>query len=218
MARGGAPSEVSRLARRKIVAYAKKTKGSGESGDSADEPDDGAKAPDGKPIEIGAHDGHPKPGEGAKSAHANQVASDPIPTPEVATPAPAPAAAQGPSMFSRSKGETMGMPPNLMMGSAPDMPVEDPTNLPDPKAIPTGEASSPAAPPGRVPAGDSRSLRKDSEFALIYRRTTFIITRVGTVGTLGQWRVVEYPTSPMASNAYARECSRFVADGFSDYR
>jgi predicted DNA-binding WGR domain protein len=56
------------------------------------------------------------------------------------------------------------------------------------------------------------------EFALIYRSQTFVISRFGTVGTRGQWRVVEYPTSAAAGHAYAKECSRFVADGFSDYR
>ena len=44
------------------------------------------------------------------------------------------------------------------------------------------------------------------------------ITRSGVVGTRGQWRVVEYPTSASAANSYAKECSRFVSEGFSDYR
>jgi hypothetical protein len=57
-----------------------------------------------------------------------------------------------------------------------------------------------------------------SEFALVYRLKTHVISRVGVVGTRGQWRVVEYPTPTMASHAYAKECSRFVSDGFSDYR
>jgi hypothetical protein len=56
------------------------------------------------------------------------------------------------------------------------------------------------------------------EFALVYRIQTYVISRVGAVGTRGQWRVVEYPTPAMASHAYAKECSRFVSDGFSDYR
>jgi hypothetical protein len=38
------------------------------------------------------------------------------------------------------------------------------------------------------------------------------------IGTRGQWRVVEYPTVASASHAYAKECSRFVSEGFSDYR
>jgi hypothetical protein len=96
--------------------------------------------------------------------------------------------------------------------------VEDPTHLPAPREIPTGDPTAPALPPGRVPPGDSRSLRRGIEFALIYRVQTAVITRTGTVGTLGVWRVVDYPTSASASNAYAKECSRFVTDGFSDYR
>jgi hypothetical protein len=98
---------------------------------------------------------------------------------------------------------------------------EDPTRMPAPQEIPAGSPADPAAPPGHVPSGDSRSLRRRTdvhEFALIYRVKTYVITRFGVVGTRGQWRVVEYPTSSAASHAYAKECSRFVSDGFSDYR
>jgi hypothetical protein len=90
--------------------------------------------------------------------------------------------------------------------------------MPGPKEIPAGDPDDPAPPPGVVPPGDSRSLRRGNEFALIYRVGTCVITRVGAVGTRGQWRVVEYPTSAFAGNSYAKECSRFVTDGFSDYR
>ena len=84
--------------------------------------------------------------------------------------------------------------------------------------FPAGDPERSAPPPGRVPPGDSRSLRKGDEFALVYRVETCVISRFGTVGTRGQWRVVEYPTSASASNAYAKECSRFVSEGFTDYR
>jgi hypothetical protein len=90
--------------------------------------------------------------------------------------------------------------------------------LPIPRDIPGGQPSDPAPPPKQVPRGDSRSLRRENEFALVYRVGTFVISRFGTVGQRGQWRVVEYPTSSSASHAYAKECSRFVAEGFSDYR
>jgi len=93
--------------------------------------------------------------------------------------------------------------------------------MPGPREIPSGHPDDAAAPPGRVPAGDSRSMRRRSdryEFALVYRIQTYVISRVGVVGTRGQWRVVEYPTPTMASHAYAKECSRFVSEGFSDYR
>src|SRR5262249_3799544 len=129
--------------------------------------------------------------------------------------------------------ETATMPVMAPVGLPPEMPpepvravrvdaAEDPTNMPKPKEIPAGSPGDPAAPPGRVPPGDSRSLRRRDattyEFALIYPRETFVITRFGVVGTRGQWRVVEYPTSASASHAYAKECSRFVSEGFSDYR
>jgi hypothetical protein len=99
--------------------------------------------------------------------------------------------------------------------------VESPTHMPGPREIPDGSPSDPASPPGLVPAGDSRSMRRRAdryEFALIYRLQTYVISRVGEVGTRGVWRVVEYPTSSSASHSYAKECSRFVSDGFSDYR
>ncbi len=64
----------------------------------------------------------------------------------------------------------------------------------------------------------SFELRSGDRFALVYRIATFVISRFGVVGTRGQWRVVEYPTSSAASHAYAKECSRFVSEGYSDYR
>jgi hypothetical protein len=126
--------------------------------------------------------------------------------------------------------QTVTIPAEADLGRPPDMPrtsappplalgaVEDPTHMPGPKDVPNGNPSDPAPPPGRVPPGDSRSLRRAGEFALVYRVGTCVITRTGTVGTRGQWRVVEYPTASFASSSYAKECSRFVSEGFSDYR
>jgi hypothetical protein len=108
---------------------------------------------------------------------------------------------------------TMSAPPPLALGD-----VEDPTHMPGPRDIPGGEPDDKAPAPGRVPPGDSRSLRRPGEFALIYRVGTYVISRFGSMGTRGQWRVVEYPTSSAASHSYAKECSRFVSEGFSDYR
>jgi hypothetical protein len=125
--------------------------------------------------------------------------------------------------------ETIAMPP-MDLGKPPEMPrstappplalgdVENPTHMPGPKEVPAGNPDDPAPAPGVVPPGDSRSLRRGNEFALIYRVGTCVVTRIGTVGTRGQWRVVEYPTYAFASNSYAKECSRFVSEGFSDYR
>jgi hypothetical protein len=104
-------------------------------------------------------------------------------------------------------------PPPLVLGD-----VENPAHMPGPREVPSGNPDDPAPPPGRVPPGDSRSLRREDEFALIYRVGTCVICRSGRIGTRGQWRVVEYPTSAFASNSYAKECSRFVSEGFSDYR
>jgi hypothetical protein len=130
----------------------------------------------------------------------------------------------------RTAKATVGMPLVGDMGKPPEMPsstappplalgnVEAPTHMPGPKDIPAGSPDDPAPPPGDVPPGDSRSLRHGQQFALVYRVGTCVITRTGVVGTRGQWRVVEYPTSAFASSSYAKECSRFVSDGFSDYR
>jgi hypothetical protein len=101
----------------------------------------------------------------------------------------------------------------------------EPVTLWGPRDLPAGDPTAPAPAPGHVPPGDSRSLRRagspggmTEEFALIYRHDTVVIARVGVVGQRGRWRVVEYPTPGAAGHAYARECSRFVAEGFSDYR
>jgi hypothetical protein len=108
---------------------------------------------------------------------------------------------------------TTSAPPPLALGA-----VENPTHMPGPRDVPGGNPEDPAPAPGRVPPGDSRSMRRGQSFALIYRVGTYVISRFGTVGLRGQWRVVEYPTSAAASHAYAKECSRFVSEGFSDYR
>jgi hypothetical protein len=116
----------------------------------------------------------------------------------------------------------VGKPPAMPDGPRTERPsmgaVEDPTRMPTSREIPDGNPEDPAAPPGYVPPGDSRSLRRGNDFALVYRQATFVITRFGVVGQRGQWRVVEYPTSASASHSYAKECSRFVSEGFSDYR
>lgn len=106
------------------------------------------------------------------------------------------------------------------VGTPPDVPgeVENPTSMPSKDELPPGAPTDAAKAPGSVPQGDSRSLRRGPEFALIYRQGSAVITRFGTIGQRGQWRVVEYPTPSSASNAYAKECSRFVGEGFSDYR
>lgn len=143
---------------------------------------------------------------------------------------PQPMAPVEPSDFTRPRTATVAMPTAAQYGRPPEMPrttappplvlgdVENPAHMPGPREVPSGDPGDPAPAPGSVPPGDSRSLRRDDEFALIYRVGTCVISRTGRVGTRGQWRVVEYPTSAAAANSYAKECSRFVSEGFSDYR
>jgi hypothetical protein len=133
--------------------------------------------------------------------------TQPVRTPHVTAAMPVPAFGEPPEMPRTTA------PPPLALGT-----VENPAHMPGPREIPGGSPDDPAPAPGIVPPGDSRSLRRDGEFALVYRVGTSVITRAGRIGTRGQWRVVEYPTSTAASNSYAKECSRFVSDGFSDYR
>jgi hypothetical protein len=92
------------------------------------------------------------------------------------------------------------------------------TELPSPRQLPRGTPTDEAPPPGLVPRGDSRSLRRGELFALVYRVHSFVITRHGKVGQLGHWSAIEYPTPSAASHAYARGCSHWVSEGFSDYR
>jgi hypothetical protein len=152
-----------------------------------------------------------------------------------ATPTPMKPVEPGPDVKTepdtRARTKTVAMGVDSIVGKPPEMPrvtappplalghqVENPTHMPGPRDVPAGNTDDPAPAPGRVPAGDSRSMRRGSEFALIYRVGSSVISRSGIVGTRGQWRVVEYPTSAAASHGYAKECSRFVAEGFTDYR
>lgn len=211
MASGKRTPKVSRISRSQTLAYARKKKSSGDGPEDTES--DEAEASDAPPA-------------GSQPAIAE--------TPPPATTAPLAAEAEPePAEYHRARVETVAMPVQASIGSPPEMPaavsavppqagaVEEPTQMPGPREVPGGHPDDPAAPPGRVPPGDSRSMRRRTdryEFALVYRIQTYVISRVGVVGTRGQWRVVEYPTPAMASHAYAKECSRFVSDGFSDYR
>ena len=213
--------DTSRLTRSKTIAYARKQK----TGDAAGDDDDDEPA-DEKPSKLDQ-----KFDKAELSQPIAPIAATDEPT-KIGEPAPS-KPPEAPPADDRAKVATVAMPPISDFGAPPDMPtmivpatssagaVEDPTNMPGPQAVPGGSPDDPAAPPGVVPPGDSRSLRRRAdryEFALIYRQTTFVISRTGTVGTRGVWRVVEYPTSAAAATAYAKECSRFVSEGFTDYR
>jgi hypothetical protein len=90
------------------------------------------------------------------------------------------------------------------------------TSLPAPEDLVAGDPTSPSPPPGRVPPGDSRSLRLDGQFALIYRHGASLVSRRGMIGQRGVHRVVDYPGPIQAAAAYAAECSRLRAQGFVD--
>jgi predicted DNA-binding WGR domain protein len=223
------------------LAFSKRTRGRDDDppDELSDEPEDQTAAPasatvtDGKPVEDASTlDTKPVSVIGGRPDPKDLPAIEPParrdePWPD-ATPAPMkPVAAP-----TRQHNETIGFPimPAPDFGRPPAMPtsaappplvlgdVENPAHMPGPMEVPSGNPDDPAPPPGNVPPGDSRSLRMENEFALIYRIGTCVITRTGRIGTRGQWRVVDYPTSAAASNAYAKECSRFVSEGFSDYR
>jgi predicted DNA-binding WGR domain protein len=177
--------------------------------------------------------GRPPPTEAGAAAVRPVAASAPASIAPWPDPVPPPTRPADPV---RVQASTVAMPVQVSLGAPPAMPddaappvrasmdvgsAEDPTRMPGPRELPAGNPDDPAAPPGYVPRGDSRSMRRRTdhyEFALIYRIQTYVISRFGKVGTRGQWRVVEYPTSASASHAYAKECSRFVSEGFSDYR
>jgi hypothetical protein len=233
--------KVSRISRDRTVAYARKQKAPAEAGGEADSPDDAPPDPATNEADAGAAapasvappragDAEPPVSEAGSAGPAPETAGPGVePWPD-ATPPPT-----TPADPARARTGTVTMPVQASIGAPPAMPAdaapietpvntgsaEDPTRMPGPREIPGGNPDDPAAPPGSVPRGDSRSMRRrvhDEEFALIYRIQTYVISRFGVVGTRGQWRVVEYPTSASASHAYAKECSRFVSEGFSDYR
>ncbi len=206
MSRRRPTPETSKIARPHTLAYARKQR----PGDSDD--DDGVKD------------------EPKADPKADAKASQKTDAKDTAKPEPAKANPPEDEPF-RGHADTISMPMEMVIGAPPDVPtmiapletpgVEEPAHMPGPRDVPAGDPDDLAPPPGHVPPGDSRSLRKRSdryEFALVYRQGNAVISRWGTVGTRGQWRVVEYPTTASASHAYAKECSRFVSEGFSDYR
>ncbi len=217
MARRKRTPEVSTIVRPAIVAYARKQKSAG--GDDGDDDDDA------KPEET-------KSANATLKLQIEQPAEVPDRPTQTIDPATLHELAEAAPV--RGRVDTVGGAPSGGYGAPPEIPqpsvagivikggaVEDPTHMPGPRDIPPGSPDDVASPPGHVPPGDSRSLRRRGdqyEFALVYRQGNAVISRHGVVGTRGVWRVVEYPTSPSASNAFAREASRFVTDGFSDYR
>jgi hypothetical protein len=242
MASARRTTKVLRNPRNQTVAYARKQKPPGDGGDAGGTEGDAPDATIDEPME--AAEAADAPDAPAAPTTPTTATSAPVDggsgeaTSAPAVPATSAAATEASAAIEpplRARTETIKMPVLGPIGAPPAMPEEAPpapaavrvdrpeapTRMPGPQEIPGGNPDDPAAPPGFVPSGDSRSLRRRAdvhEFALIYRIKTYVITRFGVVGTRGQWRVVEYPTSSAASHAYAKECSRFVSDGFSDYR
>jgi hypothetical protein len=237
MGRSKRTPERSQIARTPVTAFAKRQRSSGEGSGDDDGDDD-----DDKPA-VPRTMTQQQPAEQKSAAQADAPKADDAPKagekdlPEIQPPDPkgepwpdATPAPMKPVEPARAKTETVAIPASVDLGRPPEMPttsapppltlgaVENPAHMPGPREIPAGEPNDPAPAPGTVPPGDSRSLRRGNEFALVYRVQTFVISRFGVIGTRGQWRVVEYPTSGAAGNAYAREASRFVSEGFSDYR
>lgn len=212
------------------VAYARSKKAApGDEAPSDEAPDDGAPSdevaeggggapvatevpestptemPESAPVEMPAEpepSGTPEPTSEPEPATPVEIPAEP-PSPEPAPPAAVAVAAP----VAAFTDEVVG-------------PIYEP--LPKPRDITYEDPSSPAPPPGPVPRGDSRSMRRHGdageEFILIYRAMNAVISRSGLVGKRGTWKVVEYPTMGHASHAYAQECSRLVGQGFTDFR
>ena len=110
-----------------------------------------------------------------------------------------------------SRTATVAMPADADLGRPPDMPttsappplvlgaVEDPTHMPGPQGHSGGQSrrSGAAARAACRPAIRARCAAATSSRS-IYRVGTCVITPDRRVGTRGQWRVVEYPTSASA--------------------
>jgi hypothetical protein len=231
MAKGKPTPEKSQITRERPLAYSRRQK------DAADTPADPPKGDDkpaaeAKPVEATpdaaakAETTKPEEPKAAKPEEPKAEAPAIEPPPPKGEPWPdaTPQPMRPVEPPTRARADTIGMSPEAGIGAPPALPmvkagdVEVPTHMPGPRDVPSGNVTDAALPPGLVPPGDSRSLRKGNEFALVYRIGNALISRFGAIGQRGQWRVVEYPTPASASNSYAKEVSRFVSEGFSDYR
>lgn len=134
------------------------------------------------------------------------VEAAPEPLPEVKS-----APHQAPTTFAALPAELLAVAHSALGFAAAAL-----AQLPAPTQIVHGDPTAPEPPPGRAPAGDSRSLRAGGEFVLIYRHGASVISRRGPVGARGAWRVVDYPGPAPAAHAYALECSRLIEQGFRD--
>jgi hypothetical protein len=143
-----------------------------------------------------------------------EARADPAPGP-VPVPVPVPDLITAP--ITEPAAELLPPPMPEPPPPPPPLPAVDLATLPDPDDLSFDDPDAPAAPPGLVPPGNSRSLRRGDEFALVYLHGSSLVERAGPVGRAGRWRVVAYPSRAAAAHAYAHECSRLHDDGFVDY-
>ena len=164
-------------------------------------------------MSAGAATGPSKSEAAGDSARKDAPATD-----QAEAAPPAPAAESSPA------GQSGAAPASAP--EQPPLPEVDPAAevevLLKPREIQPWDPATPAAPPRRAPAGDSRSFRRfddgAEEFVLIYRISTFLIRRAGRVGVMGTWTVTEYPHIGSAAHAYAQQCSDLTHAGFRDLR
>jgi hypothetical protein len=156
------------------------------------------------------HEPKPEAEAEPEAAKPEPEAAKPEPEPEAAKPEPPKPAPEPPA------------PATVAIGKASEPAAPVYTVLPEPSDVVPGDPDADEPPPGLVPPGDSRSMRRKvgdvEEFALVYRRGAAVVIRMGVVGKRGTWRVTHYPHMGSASHAYAQECSRLHSDGYLDHR
>jgi hypothetical protein len=132
----------------------------------------------------------------------------PAPPPVAATPMPPPPAAP---LAAVALPDLLAITQSALGFAAAALAV-----LPEPDALVHRDPAAAEPPPGKAPRADARSLRSDSQFALIYRAGATVVSRRGKLGEHGVWRTVGYPGAAQAAHAYALECSRLIEQGFRD--
>ncbi len=136
------------------------------------------------------------------------VEAMPAPPPVAATPMPPPPAAP---LAAVALPDLLAITQSALGFAAAALAV-----LPEPDALVHRDPAAAEPPPGKAPRADARSLRSDSQFALIYRAGATVVSRRGKLGEHGVWRTVGYPGAAQAAHAYALECSRLIEQGFRD--
>lgn len=151
----------------------------------------------------------------ASEVPASPVEAAPAPPPVAATPPPVAAAPMPPPpaapLAAVALPDLLAITQSALGFAAAALAV-----LPEPDALVHRDPAAAEPPPGKAPRADARSLRSDSQFALIYRAGATVVSRRGKLGEHGVWRTVGYPGAAQAAHAYALECSRLIEQGFRD--